>query len=117
MACKDCTDKASKAPAANTAVVTYDILTGELGIEPDDATYLVELGVRATPADDPLSVLGVALVASIERSKDLQTTLDQRTVALEESEQALEELENDYNLLTESVEGLHSKVEDNVTED
>lgn len=110
MACKDCADKSSKAAAVNPSLVTFDLLNGELGLSADDATYLVELGVRATPEDDALSVLGVALVASLERAKDLQTTLDQRTMALEEAEAEYERLEEDYNNLTESVEGLHSRV-------
>jgi len=117
MACKDCTDKAPAKPVINTAAVTYDLLTGELALSAEDAAYLVDLGVRATPADDALSVLGVSLVASVERARDLQATLDERTVALEEAEADLEELEKEFNLLTESVEGLHSKVEDHVQED
>lgn len=110
MACSNCGKKQGKVESENSAALSYDVLIS-MGIGEDDASYLLELGVRASAADDRLSVLGVALVASLERAKALEEEVDTRSVALEQVEADYAELETQYNQLTDALEGVHSPVE------
>lgn len=97
---------------SNTAALSIECLVADLGLERADAEWLVALGVGCSSNDDALSVLGHALVASIERAQELEKTLDTRELALEKVQQELEDVENQLNDMLQALDGAHSVVED-----
>lgn len=80
---------------SNTAALSIECLIADLGLEREDAEYLVGLGVGCSSADDALSVLGHALTAAVERAKGLEEEVDELILALEKAEAALEFGEDD----------------------
>jgi len=101
----------AKPELSNTAAISVECLVADLGLEREDAEWLVNLGVGCSSNDDALSVLGHALVASIERAKELEVTLDSRDVALESLQEAYDDVERQYNDLAQAFEGAHDEVE------
>jgi len=104
-------EQGKPAELSNTAALSIECLVADLGLEREDAEWLVNLGVGCSSNDDALSVLGHALVASIERAKELETTLDARDVALESLQEAYDDVERQYNDLAQAFEGAHDEVE------
>lgn len=73
----------------NTAALSVKCLVADLGLDEEDAEYLVGLGVGCSSADDALSVLGHALTAATERAKSLEEEVEQLLLALEKAEAML----------------------------
>lgn len=109
--CADCGQKKMGGAAKGaTAASSYDALLG-LGASPETAALVVELGIHATEDSDPLSVLSLALAAAAEREGACTEALKEAEVEVEKLQEALDDLENSYNTLVESVEGTYSPLD------
>lgn len=110
--CADCGTKTVVHRAreiGETAAGTYDVLVN-WGCSEDVASRLVELGIRATPGSDKISVLTMALSASAERAVACDEAIRAYEVEMEELEKEYEDLERSYNVIAEAFEGSHSKI-------
>lgn len=89
--------RAKQGEPSNTAALSVECLVADLGLDREDAEYLVSLGVGCSSADDALSVLGHALTAATERAKGLEEEVEQLLLALEKAQAALGYGDDDYD--------------------